>query len=106
MKCRAMSKVFKDQPTSGQRKALLQECVKEFDTLTKNFEYDVNVKLFYLFHFKYGFGIKRLLQLSKDMKEIFEGLHSRYELPESEDVWLCKKKLAEKGIDVDELLKE
>ena len=102
MKCR----INNNQPNAAQRKALKQECKNQFDALTENFEHDVNVKLFYLFHFKYGFGFKRLMQLSKDMKELFDGLHSRYELPEGEDVWLCKKKLEDDGINVDELLKE
>ena len=92
--------------TPAQRKIIREECTKEFETLHQNFEHDVNVKLFYLFHFKYGFGFKRLLQLSKDMKELLDGLHARYELSEAEDIWLCKKKLKDDGIDVDELLKE
>lgn len=99
-------RINNNQPNAQQKKILMEECVRQFDALTKNFEYDVNTKIFYLFHFKYGFGLKRLVQLSKDMKEVFDGLHSRYELPEGEDIWLCKKKLKEDGIDVDELLKE
>ena len=67
MKCRARSKVFKDQPTSGQRKALENQCLKEFDILTENFEHDANVKLLYLFHTKYGYGKKRLKRLSKSL---------------------------------------
>lgn len=106
MKCRARSKVFKDQPTSGQRKALEQQCVKEFDILTENFEHDANVKLLYLFHTKHGYGKKRLKRLSKDINDVFQGLHARYELDETDSVWLCKKKLEDDGIDVDELLKE
>lgn len=99
-------RITKNQPNAAQRKVLKAECVKEFDTLLENFNHDVMVQLLYLFHFKYGFGQKRLKQLNKDIAQALEGLHARYELSVNDTAWLCEKKLAEDGINIDELLKE
>lgn len=99
-------RIYNNQPNAAQRKVLRAECVKEFDTLLENFNHDVMVQLLYLFHFKYGFGQKRLKQLNKDIAQALEGLHARYELSVNDTAWLCEKKLAEDGINIDELLKE
>lgn len=99
-------RIYNNQPNAAQRKVLRAECVKEFDTLLENFNHDVMVQLLYLFHFKYGFGQKRLKQLNRDIAQALEGLHARYELSVNDTAWLCEKKLAEDGINIDELLKE
>ena len=100
------AKINKCEPNAAQRKVLRGEVIKEFDTLLENFNHDVMVQLLYLFHFKYGFGQKRLKQLNKDIAEALEGLNARYELSVNDTAWLCEKKLKEDGIDVDELFKE
>lgn len=99
-------RIRNNQPNAAQRKVLREECIKEFDTLLKNFNRDVMVQVLYLFHFKYGFGQKRLAQLTEDLKEALQGLHTRYELSESDTPWVCEKKLKDAGIDVDALLEE
>lgn len=98
-------RIRNDQPSAAQRKALKEECIKEFDTLLANFNRDVMVQLLYLFHFKYGFGQKRLAQLTEDLKEALQGLHTRYELSETDTPWICERKLEESGINVEELLR-
>lgn len=94
------------QPTAAQRKMLRQECVKEFETLLDTFNRDVMIQLIYLFHFKYGYGQKRLEQLTNDLKEALQSIHIHYELSENDTPWLCEKKLKEDGIDIDALIKE
>ena len=95
-----------NKPTAAQRKVLREECVKEFNTLLENFNRDITIQLLYLFRFKYGYGQKRLLQLTKELNETLRDLHARYELSESDTSWVCEKKLKESGIDVDAILKE
>ena len=95
-----------NQPTSKQRKALKAECVKEFDELLENLNRDVYVKLLHFFRFKRGYGAKRLKALADDLKQVLDDIHARYELSESDTVWICEKQLRESGINVDELLKE
>jgi hypothetical protein len=99
-------KINKCQPTSAQRKVLQGEVLKEFNTLLENFNHDVMIQMLYLFHFKRGYGQKRLKQLNKDIAEALDGLNARYELSVNDTAWLCEKKLREDGIDVDELFKE
>lgn len=99
------AKINKTEPNAAQRKALRGEVVKEFDTLLENFNRDVMVQLLYLFHFKYGFGEKRLKQLNDDIAQALDGLHARYELSVDDTAWLCEQKLKEDGINIDELFK-
>ena len=96
----------RNEPNAAQRKALRIECVKEFDRLLKNFNHDVMVQILYLFHFKYGYGEKRLTQLTDDLKEALEGIHARYELSDNDTPWLCETKLKEAGINIEEILGE
>lgn len=100
MNCR----IYKNEPNSAQRRVLRNEVAKEFDKLLENFNHDVMVQMLYLFHFKYGYGKKRLAQLNKDIAQCLGGLHARYELSEDDTIWLCEKKLAEDGIDINKLL--
>ena len=96
----------RNQLSAAHRKILKEECVKEFNTLLETFNRDAMVQIIYMFHFKYGYGQKRLLQLTEDLKEALQGLHARYELSENDTSWICEKKLKESGIDVDAILKE
>ena len=94
----------KNEPTAAQRKALRAECVKEFDTLLENLNRDVYIQLLHFFRFKRGYGMKRLKALADDLKEVLSGIHARYELSESDTVWICEQQLKNSGINIDELL--
>ena len=99
-------RINNNKPTAAQRKTLRQECVKEFETLLGTFNRDVMIQLIYLFHFKYGYGQKRLENLTNDLKEALQSIHVRYELSENDTPWICEKKLKDNGINVDALLEE
>lgn len=94
----------KNEPTAAQRKALKAECVKEFDTLLENLNRDVYIQLLHFFRFKRGYGQKRLKILADELKEALAGIHARYELSESDTVWICEQQLKNSGINVDKLL--
>lgn len=95
-------RLTKNEPTASQKKALMQE----FDKLLENLNHDVYVQLLHFFRFKRGYGKKRLKALADDLKDTLDGIHARYELSESDTVWICEKQLKDSGINVDELLKE
>lgn len=95
-----------NKPNEKQRLLLREQCIKEFDKLTENMNNDVFVQLLHFFHFKRGYGQKRLETLVNDLKGALDGIHARYELNESDTTWICEKQLKDAGIDVDKLLKE
>jgi hypothetical protein len=95
-------RITKNEPTSAQKKVLMQE----FDKLLVNLNRDVYVQLLHFFRFKRGYGKKRLKVLANDLKDTLDGIHARYELSESDTVWICEKQLKESGINVDDLLGE
>lgn len=99
-------RINNNQPTSAQKRALKQECVKEFDILLKNSNIDIRLQLLHYFRFKKGYGQKRLEQLDSDLREMLKNIHARYELSEDDTAWLCKKRLEDSGINLDAIFKE
>lgn len=101
MKCR----LYKNEPTSAQRKALKAECVKEFNELLSRYNHQVAAQILYILRFDYGFGQKRLEKFADKLKKMQIDLEDKYEMGEDCTWWLCEQKLIESGIDVKELLK-
>ena len=101
MKCR----LYKNEPTSAQRKALRAECVKEFNELLSRYNHQVAAQILYILRFDYGFGQKRLEKFADKLKKMQIDLEDKYEIGEDCTWWLCEQKLIESGIDVKELLK-
>ena len=101
MKCR----LYKNEPTSAQRKALKAECVKEFNELLSRYNHQVAAQILYILRFDYGFGQKRLEKFADKLKQMQIDLEDKYEMGEDCTWWLCEQKLIESGIDVKELLK-
>lgn len=100
MKC----KIYKNEPTAAQRKALRQECVKEFDTLLAQFNRDTALQILHILRFNYGFGQKRLEEFAEKLKAMQENQISRYELTDSDTPWLCEQQLKDSGIKLDKLI--
>nr|DAP69817.1 MAG TPA: hypothetical protein [Caudoviricetes sp.] len=101
MKCR----LYKNEPTSAQRKALKSECVKEFNELLNRYNHQVAAQILYILRFDYGFGQERLEKFADKLKQMQIDLEDKYEMGEDCTWWLCEQKLIESGIDVKELLK-
>lgn len=101
MKC----KLYKNEPSSAQRKALKAECVKEFNELLSRYNHQVAAQVLYILRFDYGFGQKRLEKFADKLKKMQIDLEDKYEMGEDCTWWLCEQKLIESGIDVKELLK-
>lgn len=101
MKCR----IYKNEPTSEQRKALKAECVKEFNKLLSEYNYQVAVQVLYILRFDYGFGQERLNKFAEKLSQMQINLENTYEMGEDNTWWLCEHKLKESGIDLERILK-
>lgn len=98
-------RITNNQPNSAQRKALRQECVKEFDNLLGIYNRQVALQVLYILRFEYGFGQERLKQFSDKLAEMQIDTIDRYIATDDEVPDICEIKLRESGINIDELLK-
>ena len=99
-------RINNNQPNAQQRKALRQECVKEFDNLLELYNKQVALQVLYILRFEYGFGQERLKRFSDKLAEMQIKTIGRYECTDGEVPDILEIKLRESGINVDELLKE
>ena len=100
MKCR----LYKNEPTATQRKALRQECVKEFDKLLSDYNRQVALQVLYILHFDYGFGQQRLQKFADKLSEMQIKTVDRYEVEDGDVPDICYIKLKDDGIDIEKIL--
>lgn len=67
---------------------------------------EIDAIVLWILHEEFGFGYKRLKRFHDSFNPAIRGLVDRYELEESDLIWLCTKKLKEHGEDLDEWYKE
>lgn len=99
-------RINNNQPTATQRKALRQECVKEFDKLLELYNRQVALQVLHILRFDFNFGQQRLKQFSDRLAEMQIKTIGRYEATDEEVPDICEIQLKESGINLDELLKE
>ena len=99
-------RINNNTPNSAQRKALRQECVKEFDKLLAIYNRQVALQVIHILRFDFGFGQQRLKQFSDKLAEMQIKTINRYEATDGEVADICEIQLRDSGIDLDELLKE
>ena len=99
-------RINNNTPNATQRKALRQECVKEFDKLLADYNRQVALQVLYILRFDFGFGQERLRRFSEKMKEMQITTIDRYEATDGDVPDICEIKLRDSGINVEELLKE
>ena len=97
-------RINSNKPTATQRKALREECVKEFDKLLANYNRQAAIQILHILRFDYGFGQKRLKEFSDRLNALQDRTTVKYELEEGDTIWICKKELEESGIDLKEFL--
>lgn len=101
MKCR----LYKNEPSSAQRKVLKAECVKEFNELLSRYNHQVAAQILYILRFDYGFGQERLEKFADKLKQMQIDLEDKYEMGEDCTWWVCEQKLKDSGIDLERILK-
>lgn len=98
-------RINNNQPTATQRKALRQECVKEFDKLLSLYNRQVALQVLYILRFDFGWGQKRLKQFSDKLAEMQIKTIDRYEATDGEVPDICEIKLRESGINIEGIFK-
>lgn len=99
-------RINNNTPNASQRKALRQECVKEFDKLLALYNRQVALQVLHILRFDFGFGQQRLKQFSDKLTEMQIKTIDRYKATEGEVSDICEIQLRESGIDLKGILKE
>lgn len=69
-------------------------------------EADFLALVLWILHTEYGFGKKRLERFAEEFDKGLNELSDWYAMPTTDQVFLCRRKLKEYGIDVDEIIKK
>ena len=93
-----------NQPTSAQKRALKQECVKEFNNLLSFYNNQVAMQVLHILRFDFGFGKERLQRFADKLTEMQAKTIERYEVTTGEVPDICEIQLRDSGIDVKKLL--
>lgn len=96
-------RINNNQPNAAQRKALHNECIKEFDKLLDLYNKQVALQVLHILRFDFGFGQQRLEQFSKRLAEMQIKTMERYDAVDEEVPDICEIKLRDSGIDIDAL---
>lgn len=99
-------RINKNQPNASQRKALRQECVKEFDKLLSLYNRQVALQVLHILRFDFGFGQQRLEQFSDKLAEMQINTIGRYDAVDEDVPDICEIKLRDSGIDIKAILGE
>ena len=99
-------RINNNKPTATQRKALRQECVKEFDKLLATYNKQVALQVLHILRFDFGWGQQRLKKFSDRLAEMQIKTIDKYEATDGDVPDICEIQLRESGINLDEFLKE
>lgn len=88
--------------TSAEKKALDKEVERQLAEWDKKHMTELSALILYVLHSTFGFGKKRLKDFYFQFAEEVFNLTQRYDLDDSDDVWLCTKKLKEYGVNLTE----
>ena len=87
-----------NRPNSKQKRALKEECRKEFHNLLKTYNKQVALQVMHILHFDYGFGEKRLMDFFKKLKAMQNRHIERYEVGDDDVPDICEIQLRDDGI--------
>ena len=88
------------------KKIVEREVNKQMSEAVLNEERDLMALVLWVLHTEYGFGKKRLERFAEEFHEKLKELSDWYVMDSTDQVFLCRRKLKEYGVDVDELVKE
>lgn len=87
--------------TKQQRAAMESEINHQIADKMRNHEDNMDILCLYVLYEKYGWRKKRLRDFYNNFIEAYNSLIEYYEMP-NDGEWLCRKKLEEAGINVEE----
>lgn len=92
--------------TSSERRAMNLEIQRQLAEYDKLHSKEMDAMILWQLHVTFGFGPERLKRFYLEFGKSIEALLKRYELDDSDQIWLCTRMLKDYGIDLDEWSKE
>lgn len=87
--------------TASERKAMEIELRKELARYVESNARELDAIILWVLHKELGFGKKRLRQFYDQFIPAVKELVNRYEMEDSDEIWLTTYKLKELGIDLE-----
>ena len=91
-----------NKPNSKQKRALKEECRREFHNLLETYNKQVALQVMHILHFDYGWGAKRLRQFFEKLKVMQNRHIERYEVKDDDVPDICEIQLRDAGIRFEE----
>jgi len=94
-------KIFGAELTSQEKKALDIEIERQLAEFDRNHTKEIDALILLALHDTFGFGEKRLRRFYDIFDESVNELIKRYELEDSDKIWISEQTLKDYGIDLD-----
>ena len=103
---KTFNKIFGVNLNKNEKEALDKEIKSQLGTYMDRHANEIDAIILWQLHEQLGFGPIRLKRFYMRFRPQLDALHNRYELPISDEPWLCTQQLKEYGIDLTEWRKE
>jgi len=87
--------------TAKEQKALDKEIQRQSKEYTHKLQREFDAIFLWEQHKQLGHGKKRLYRFYKGFKVAIDALVARYELDDTDQIWLCTKQLKDIGVDLE-----
>lgn len=88
--------------TATERKAMNMEIQRQLAEYTEKHRMEIDAMILWVLHAQLGWGETRLRRFYDSFGKELDALVKRYELDDSDDVWLCTIMLKKLGIDIEQ----
>lgn len=99
-------KIFGASLTSAEKKAMDMEIQRQLAEYDREHALEIDAVILWELRKQFGFGPKRLRRFYDNFTSALDALLKRYELEDSDQVWLCTHQLKEAGIDLEQWERE
>lgn len=99
-------KVYGGKFTADEKKAIEIEVKRTLAEYERKHYLEVDAMILWHLHELFGFGPKRLKKFYKAFEPAVKALIRRYELEDSDQIWLCTEQLKTIGADLEEWERE
>lgn len=93
--------IYGAELSAAERRAMEMEIRRQIAEYTRKHKKELVALVLWQLHTQLGFGHERLKRFRDGFDPAVEELIKRYELSETDDVWLCTHQLQEYGFDID-----
>lgn len=98
---KAGGKVFGATLTAAERKAMNLEIERQLAEYTVLHQREIDAAVLWVLHAQLGWGEKRLRRFYDQFSVEIDELIKRYEMDVEDSAWLCTRKLADIGVNLD-----